>query len=254
LPVLAFDIGSSSTHAVVFDDRGRRSGRLFARAYAIRYGEDGAAELDPHTLRATVRAALASNFDVSASCAFWHGLLGLDAKLRPLTPIYTWADLRCIPDAARLRFEFSEAQILQRSGSMLRFSFWPAKLRWLRRTNRALFRRVRFWVSPSDWILHDLFGELGTSESMASATGLFDQLAHNWDLALCNAVAVRPSQLPAIRYVIDDGRVLTAIGDGVAGNIGSGATTENIAAINLYSPDHRLWRNGEIGQHRRYSG
>jgi gluconokinase len=173
-------------------------------------------------------------FDLVGSSAFWHGLLGVDAKLRPITPIYTWADSRCMPDATPLRKEFSEADILQRTGCMLRFCFWPAKLRWLRRTDHRLFSRVRFWVSPCDWILQSLFGELATSESMASATGLFNLTSRGWDAELCDVTKIDKSQLPPIRCSLgNDTRVLTAIGDGAASNIGSGAISENIAAINL---------------------
>jgi gluconokinase len=158
----------------------------------------------------------------------------LDAKRRPITPIYTWADSRSRPDAIELRAKFSEEEILERTGCMLRFCFWPAKLRWLRRTNRALFSRVPFWVSPSDWLWQELFGELATSESMASATGLFDQTKRTWDAAMCDATGIDQSQLPPIRDSLHrDGRILTAIGDGAASNIGSGAISERIAAINL---------------------
>ncbi len=221
----------------MFDQRGRRCGRGFARSYALHYANDGAAELDPRFLRNAVRAALAqfksSEMDRTASSAFWHGLLGLDDKRRPLTPVYTWADSRCRSDAEQLRGELPEETILQRTGCMLRFAYWPAKLRWLRRTNRALFRRVKFWVSPADWILHEFFGELATSESMASGTGLFDQQSRCWDSELCDAVNISVSQLPLLRKSIDGGKILTAIGDGAASNLGSGATSEHVAAANL---------------------
>lgn len=222
----------------MFDKRGRPTGRVFARSYAIRHGRGGSAELDPRVLRAAARAALtpfkSRRLDLVAGCAFWHGLLGLDASLRPITPIYTWADSRCLPDAAELRTEFSETGILQRTGCMLRFCFWPARLRWLRRTSRALFSRVQFWISPSDWVWRELFGELATSESMASATGLFDLTSRSWDSGMCEASGIRESQLPPIRRSLNkDDRVQTAIGDGAASNIGSGATSENIAAFNL---------------------
>jgi Sugar (pentulose and hexulose) kinases len=87
--------------------------------------------------------------------AFWHGLLGLDEKGRPLTPVFMWADGRAAEDAARLRDEFDERKILAQTGCMLRASFWPAKLRWLRRTNRPLFQKVRHWVSPVDWTFRE---------------------------------------------------------------------------------------------------
>ncbi len=223
----------------MFDEQGRRTGRVFARPYALSYGDDGAAELDGRTLRSAVRAALAHfhwkrrSPDRIASCAFWHGLIGLDKERRPLTPIYTWADARCRWDAERLRTELRESTILQRTGCMLRFVYWPAKLRWLRRRDRALFRRVRFWVSPADWVLHELFAKLATSESMASGTGLFNQQSRSWDQELCDVVGINPDQLPPIRDHIGGGKVLTCIGDGAASNLGCGATTKNIAAVNL---------------------
>jgi gluconokinase len=236
LRVLALDIGSSSSRAALFDGCAERATPIAARTYAVRYSDDGAAELDPVILRKAV-GAVHSRFerpDVIASCAFWHGLLGIDDNLQPLTPIYTWGDSRSRLDAAQLRAEFAENDVLQRTGCVLRFAFWPAKLRWLRRTNRRLFKRVRFWVSPSDWLLHGLFGELFTSASMASATGLFNQTTRTWDSEMCGAVYISPDQLPPIRDSRDDRlQLLSAIGDGAASNIGSGAVNERVAAINL---------------------
>src|SRR5207248_10051565 len=102
-----------------------------------------------------------------------------------------------------------------------------------RRTQPALFRRARFWVSPSDWILRDSFGELATSESMASATGLFNQRRRAWDSDMCASAGIDSAQLPRISHWLREGKILTAIGDGAASNLSSGATSEEIAAVNL---------------------
>ena len=237
--VLALDLGSSSTRAAIFDARGKAHGAV-ASKYSIRATRNGGAELAPDKLltatRSCLRRAGSSKFEVIAGCAFWHGLLGLDAKRRPITPIYTWADARCRREAEQLRSEFGEYQVLQRTGCMLRFPFWPAKLRWLRRTQRALWRRVHIWVSPGDWIFYELFGELATSSSMASATGLFDQVNDCWAEDICAAADIRISQLPEVRVALRDDsaiRIFTPVGDGAAGNLGSGATARRIAAINL---------------------
>ncbi|MBV9010377.1 MAG: carbohydrate kinase [Verrucomicrobia bacterium] len=236
--VLALDIGSSSTRAALFDGSAARTTPIASRTYDLRYSDDGAAELDPVLLRRAVRAVYAKfksrRADVIASCAFWHGLLGLDKNLRPLTPIYTWGDSRARADAAQLRNQFREDDVLQRTGCVLRFAFWPAKLRWLRRTNPRLFKRVVFWVSPSDWLLHSLFGELFTSPSMASATGLFNERTRTWNSEMCEAAYISGEQLPPIRDSRDsDGRLLSTIGDGAASNFGSGAVKDDCAAISL---------------------
>jgi len=249
--VLAIDIGSSSTRTALFNQRGRVVPGTGARQeYSLRYTAGGAAELSPIALQRAVRACLRETLRSSRSkqpivavggSAFWHGLMGLDRNARPLTPIFTWADSRPLSDALRLREEFDERKIHGETGCMLRASYWPAKLRWLRRTNRALFRRVDRWVSPADWIFEKIFGTTGTSDSMASATGLYDLRTRTWHVQMCEACGVNPNQLDVIRESPSqsasrewrEASVFNAIGDGAASNLGSGADTPGKIAINI---------------------
>jgi gluconokinase len=258
LLVLALDIGSSSTRSALLDESGRiLAGTGASRAYSVRYTADGGAELSPSflsrasaaCLRKTLHARRASqslrNISITAlgASAFWHSLLGLDRRGRAITPVYTWADSRCTDDAVRLRREFDERKIHARTGCMLRASFWPAKLRWLRRTQGPLFRRVVRWVSPAEWIFEELFGAAGCSHSMASATGLYDLRTKRWDPALCEACCIRPEQLSDLREIVAgnqsifpelrDARLFAAIGDGAAGNLGCGADVAGRIAINI---------------------
>lgn len=256
--VLALDIGSSSTRSALFDQRGRLLPQTRAsRDYALRYTADGAAELSPLLIRRAVAGCLKRTLQAQrgspalrkipiagvGASAFWHSLLGLDGKGRPVTPIYTWADSRCAIDAARLRRGFDEKEVHARTGCMLRASFWPAKLRWLRRTEKRLFNRVTRWVSPAEWLFEELFGATGCSHSMASATGLYDLRKKRWDAALCEACHVEPRQLGDLREIavlnrsafpeLDEAKFFTAIGDGAAGNLGCGADRAGPIAINI---------------------
>ena len=236
--VLALDIGSSSTRTSLFDQRGRAvAGTEARRKYSLQYSADGGAELSPVALRRSVRASVRETLrkkkiDAIGGSAFWHGLLGLDQKNKPVTPIFTWADSRCAADAERLRRDFDEREIHEQTGCMLRASFWPAKLRWLRRTDRQLFRAVRRWVSPPDWIFAQVFGVTGTSHSMASATGLYDRRTKTWHTALCEACEIDPNLLDMIGSDSNQ-EVFNPIGDGAAGNLGSDATGAGRVAINI---------------------
>ncbi|MEY2548392.1 MAG: gluconokinase [Verrucomicrobiota bacterium] len=253
LLVLALDIGSSSTRAALFNERGRLiPGTEARREYSLRYTPDGGAELSPFRLRRAVQTCLGESLRRSparapivavGASAFWHGLLGLDANGQPLTPVFTWADSRAAADAAQLRREFDERKIHARTGCMLRASFWPAKLRWLRRTNRQLFRGVHRWVSPVDWIFAELFGAADTSVSMASATGLYDQRCRDWHGKLCEACGIAPGKLGGLSESatgaaagfskLRHAEIFAAIGDGAAGNIGCDATEAGRFAINV---------------------
>lgn len=256
--VLAIDIGTSSTRTALFDARARRlPGTNASEQYSLRYTSDGGAELSPLVLRSavarcyakTLRAFRASRLlrkkriAAVGGSALWHALLGLDREMRPITPIFTWADSRATDDAARLREIFSEKKIHSRTGCMLRATFWPAKLLWLKRTEPELFRRTAFWVSPVDWIFHEFFGASACSASMASATGLYHLQKESWDKELTDACGISIDRLAEIsghapgfpnRAVeLRDTEVFTAIGDGAASNLGSGADRPGTVAINV---------------------
>ena len=256
--ILAVDVGSSSTRTAIFDRRARRLPHTdAAEHYSIRYTPDGGAELSPIILRRAVARCIAttlhaqrqtrrgSNTHVAALAAssFWHGLLGLDRKWKPITPIYTWADARAAEAARQLREDLSEQEVHARTGCMLHASFWPAKLTWLRQRQPNLFRRVARWVSPVDWILHELLGTTVSSASMASGTGLYDLRLDAWDKKLCAACHLDPDQLLGLSTCADaapagrnrqlPSRIFTPIGDGAAGNLGSGADRRGVFAINV---------------------
>ena len=82
------------------------------------------AELDPSALLRATRRCLRKTRGLTktplraiAGSGFWHSLLGLDRAGNPLTPVYTWADARGMPDAARLREQFDERR-LEGAGSL----------------------------------------------------------------------------------------------------------------------------------------
>ncbi len=246
--VLAIDIGSSSTRTALFTQTGQRiSDSAASKEYRIRYGPDGSAELSPRTLWAALKyclnqtlPALRQNGVIAVGVSsFWHGLLGLDERWRPTTPIYTWADSRASIAADQLRQELPEKQIHTRTGCRVHASYWPAKLRWLGRESPARFNKVRFWVSPIDWLLHQLCGIEETTPSVASGTGLYQLRSQHWDQKIFAAVGISARQLLPVSSSLSgrsdrfDGVPIFSIGDGAASNIGSGADQRGIVALNV---------------------
>ena len=232
--VLAIDLGTSSVRTALFDLQGKRQFNSTAQqTYRVHYSATGGAELDPHTLRTAAHRCLRQTLQhnrgyllgVGVSC-FWHSVLGTDRTGRPVTPIYTWADSRCQPQAQQLRAERSERRYHAQTGCMLRASYWPAKLRWLKKI------RACRWLAPADW----LFGAPHTSFSMASGTGLFDLASGDWvDWAPHSQllpVTDAPFRCPTFPELADVAW-FPAIGDGAAGNLGSDATAPATAAINF---------------------
>jgi len=254
--ILALDVGTSSIRAIGYDAAGRPLPGADARTgWEPATSSDGGAELDPEALVAAVVTAIDRCLEavpgppaaVGAS-VFWHSLLALDRNGRPLTGVITWADTRSAAAAARLRARLDEAMVHARTGAPLHSTFFPAKLGWLRETRPAIFARATTWCGFAEYLLLRLTGQVRTSLSMASGTGLLDQLGGRWDAAMLGACEIGPEQLPPI----DDAPVgglqpdfatrwpmlarvpwLPGAGDGACSNLGLDCATPGRIALNV---------------------
>ena len=249
--ILGLDVGSSSVRAALFDHAGKMKPRSLVKVEESLVGESVIAE----KVFANVIAAIDGVFEKSstlkgeishiASCAFWHSLVGVDARGKPTTEVFPWADTRSREYTAKLCAKFDEGEAHNRTGARFHSSFWPAKLLWLRNAKLKDWERTARWLSLSDFVQLQLCGCDSTSISMASATGLFDQRKIDWDNALLRHLKIRKTQLPqlangTLRLVrqftkrwprLKDAKWLPSIGDGAANNIGSVCITKSRASL-----------------------
>jgi len=257
--VLALDVGTSSTRASLRDDEGRpvrgHTHRVACEPLLI---AGGGVEHDAARLLEAVAACLdtvhanapAGPIDGVGVATFWHGLLGFDGVARAVTPLYTWADTRSASEAELMRAALDDEALHARTGCHLHSSYWPAKLRWLARERPDEIRRVARWGSFGEHLQLTLFGEAGTSLSAASGTGLLDQETLRWDLETLAAAGLEARQLFPLRDRGEARRGLRepwasrwprlrhvpwfpAVGDGAAGNIGSGCADPGRIALNI---------------------
>ena len=206
--IVSLDVGSSSVRAAA-------------------YGADGAAEpgdahlaygtYDADALVDACRAVLAQvgEGDVLAISCFWHSLLPLDAHDRPLSKVLTWRDLAGDPPA------LDPASYHARTGCFLHPAYWPAKIRGLDAAR---------YVSFGDYLLLKLTGELRTSISTASGTGLFDPNRLDWDAETIDALGLDASHLAPVSDEPVAG-VWPALGDGACSNLGAGCIGRGRAAV-----------------------
>jgi gluconokinase len=222
--VLALDVGTSSLRARVYDEHGRPLEGIEERT-TYEPSVDG--ELDAECLAEEVRAAeararaAAGAVDAVAISCFWHSLLPLDSRGRPIGTVLTWQDTRAAGDAEELARRLDAPAVHARTGCPLHPSFWPAKLRRLRRAAPELFAAAARFVSFADF----LRGETVTSVSIASGTGLLDVHRCVWDEELLTELELTPERLPELS---DEPFLL---GDGAASNLGAGCTTADRAAL-----------------------
>jgi len=257
--VLALDVGTSSARARAFDASGRaQPGAEGHVAYEPRTTRDGGVELDADRLLEAVARAIddclagggpgAGRIEAVGASVFWHSLLALDETGRPLTPVITWADTRSAKAAADLRAAHDERAIHARTGAPLHSTFFPAKLRWLRSARPELFDRAVTWCGFGEYLQARLTGSMSVSLSMASGTGLVDQVRGGWDAALVEASGILASALPPIDDTPRLGLATPwasrwpalarvpwhpARGDGACSNVGSDCADPGRVALNV---------------------
>jgi gluconokinase len=160
--------------------------------------------------------------DALAISCFWHSLVAVDDRDRPLTPVLTWRD-RAGPSP-----RWDAESYHRRTGCFLHPAYWPSKIERLAQEDVAVARYLSF----GDYLLLRLTGEARTSVSTASGTGLFDPNELTWDEETLAALGLTPSQLAPLSDEPVAG-VWPAIGDGACSNVGAGCVTRERAAVTI---------------------
>lgn len=255
--VIGVDIGTTSTKAVAFTEDGA-AGPSHGAGYALDEPSPGHAVQDSdaildavvESLRETVAQVGAERVEGLAFSSAMHGLIGLGADGRPLTPLVTWADTRARAQAERLRAGAGGLSLHRRTGTPLHPMSPLPKLVWFLEQEPSLCERVRHWVGIKEYVLSRLCGVLVTDHSLASATGLLDLQRLAWDdeaLAIGGVLPEQMADLVPTTTVLDgllpdvarrtglraDVPVVVGAGDGPLANLGLGAVRPGVAACSI---------------------
>ena len=146
--ILSLDIGTSSVRAAIFDRLGRAVEGLEARQrHEIRTTKDGASETDADALLERVwrcidevlgrMGHLKDQVRGVGICTFVGNILGVDRDRRAITPLTTYADTRSEGEVVKLRVEFDETVVHDRTGCHFHPAYLPAFFRWFARDRRG---------------------------------------------------------------------------------------------------------------------
>jgi gluconokinase len=258
--ILALDIGTSSTRAILYDAFAvtEIDGASFAIAHEPEQEDDGTSTLDPeqivqevvHCITEVLKNAgpTVQVLAVGVS-SLWHSFTGVDTNGKPQTPILLWSDRRSAPQVEKLRHVLDTNAYTQRTGCPLHSSYPLGRLLWLQETEPETWQHCHRFLSPPEYLFARLFGMERTtvSHSMASGTGLMNQTESAWDTT---AISCIPGLSPGSLSPIDDSPVsgllpefqaliptlaqipwYPALGDGACSNIGCGAVVPGTIAL-----------------------
>lgn len=224
--LLAIDLGTGSCRAVIFDEDGRQVA-IGQRewSHAALPGFPGSQVFDTeHNWRLIcdcIREALVAGqvrpADVAAVSAtsMREGMVVYDAAGREI-----WAcpnvDSRAADEAAELVRSGQARQIFETGGDWVPITS-PARFRWIRAHEPAVFDAIAHVGMLSDWVLYRLTGRFVTDPSAGSSSNLFDLHTRSWSPATLEMVGLAPSIVPE---VLESGQGVGPIHDRAAEETG----------------------------------
>lgn len=258
--LLAYDIGTTGCKAAVVS----LEGSLLHSAqepYPTYYPLPFWAEQDPQdwwkamavTSRQVLRESsipVQSLRGISFSTTMTN-ILALDELGQLLRPCIYWLDGRAGKEAEQVMRRLGGSRLFNLlAGSKVTGKDMIPKLIWLKHNEPEIYRRTKYFVDSSGYLLHRMTGSFVSEWSVASGLGLFNTKTKAWDKTLFRLfgldVAQFPDLLPSIgcagglteqaaeQLGLPEGLpVYAGAGDPMIAAVGSGAVAEGDACLNL---------------------
>ncbi len=209
--LLAIDVGTQSTRAIVFDT----AGSLLAKAQVLHepvhsVPQHGWAEQDPELYWRALVSACQSLWSQGLKPQDIAGLslttqratmICTDAEGRPLRPAIVWLDQRECESPPKLSLALRAGFALVGATALIRHAQRQAECNWLAQHEPVLWRNTRKFLFLSGWLLHRLTGQF--VDSVGSQVGYvpFDYKRQQWAAPgdyKWQAFAITPEQLPRL--------------------------------------------------------
>jgi gluconokinase len=252
--IIAIDIGTTNCKAVTVTTEGRVF-HSCKTGYPLIQETEGQSEQDPEIIFQAVLSMLQQSLAANAQhtvlaisfSAAMHSVIAMDKNGQPLTHSITWADTRSKPYADALLQLPEAGDIFRHTGTPIHPMSPLSKLVWLREERPAIFRQAHKFISIKEYIFFRLSGLYVVDHSIASATGLFDQLRLQWYQPALQAAGIGNEQLsqpvpvtyrltairPAYGSLLGKIPVIAGGSDGCLANLGCGAVHEGEAAVTI---------------------
>ncbi|MFD2617569.1 gluconokinase [Terrilactibacillus laevilacticus] len=256
---LGVDIGTTSTKAVVFGDKGKVISMHHVE-YPLLSPAPSIAEQDPEEIFEAVMKTIKISINngninpadlnlVSFSSAM-HSLIAMDENGKPLTRCITWADSRAKKWAEKIKNELNGIEIYKRTGTPIHPMSPLAKIAWLRTDYPDLFNKTRKFIGIKEYIFYKLFDRYLIDYSLASATGLFNLKNLTWDDEALQIAGITSDQLSEPvsttcvvkglkqNYADESGLstetpFIIGASDGVLSNLGVNAIDPGVVAVTI---------------------
>lgn len=256
---LGVDIGTTSTKAVLFGDKGTVISMHHVE-YPLYSPAPSIAEQDPEEIfravKETIKGAIEkgaiepAQLELVSFSSAMHSVIAVDDNGTPLTRCITWADSRATKWAEKIKNELNGLEIYKRTGTPIHPMSPLAKIAWLRTDHPEIFYKTSKFIGIKEYIFYQFFDQFIVDHSIASATGMFNLKQLIWDKEALKVAGITENQLsepvPTTYFIKGlKQEFVTELGlssetpfvigasDGVLSNLGVNAIDPGVVAVTI---------------------
>lgn len=242
-----FDVGTSSTKAVLVDSAGRILDSS-VQEHAVERGENGLVQMDMRIWWEEFKTIYSTLLRRNAVTVQGIGVSGMgpciavtDMQDQSVAPAALYGiDFRARAEIAELSNRFGQGALLEKYDSQLTTQAGGPKLKWFAdRFSQVFASGARFYM-PSSWVIKKLTGRYVLDRHSASqCTPLYDPATQQWDEQMVQSIAPG-TELPELGWShqicaetqeLDELPELTAGIPVIYGTIDAWAEQESVGAI-----------------------
>src|SRR4051812_12470082 len=256
---LGVDIGTTSTKAVLYKDKGTVISMHHVE-YPLFSPTPSVAEQDPDEIfRAvveTIKVAInkgeidSKKIKLVSFSSAMHSVIAMGGENKPITRCITWADSRATAWAETIKNELNGLAIYRRTGTPVHPMSPLCKITWLRHDEPELFNQSSKFIGIKEYVFLKLFGKYVVDYSIASATGMFNLEKLAWDAEALEVAGITADKLsepvPTTYYLTGlkeefatelglsiETPFVVGASDGVLSNLGVNAIDPGVVAVTI---------------------
>lgn len=200
--MLGVDIGTTSTKAVLFTEKGDVIHQENI-GYPLYTPDISTAEQDPEEIFQAVIQAISKIMKqhsqkeislISFSSAM-HSVIAVDENDQPLTPCITWADNRSEAWAHKIKDELNGHEVYKRTGTPIHPMSPLSKIAWIVNERPEIAAKTKKYIGIKEYIFKKFFNQYIVDYSLASAMGMMNLKGLDWDDEALEIAGVTRDQL-----------------------------------------------------------
>lgn len=253
---IGIDLGTGSAKAVAITSAGDVASTAQI-SYPVLQPRPGYQEQSPEIIWeafvecvAQITAQLRERPQAICLSSAMHSVIPVDNDGNALMNMIIWADNRSASFAREMLASPLGKAIYEKGGTPIHAMTPLCKLQWLKSNEPGIFASARKFISIKEYVWFRLFREFEVDYSIASATGLMDIVALQWNETSLASAGITTTQLSTLvntNYartcsdeslcmrlgITSDTQFIIGASDGCLANVGSFATEEGCLALTI---------------------